>query len=110
MGVMHTTAKLLILSAALLVVFLLSTDPAKLPSAMLIVPFLLAFFIIFLSAKLLLGANKQRTGLIMLVAVIGVISLALQSLGQLTIRDGVMLLILFVVGYFYVNRRAATTK
>jgi len=102
------TLKMLLVCAAALLGMLLFTRPDKLSSAMLVIPFLLFFIVIFLCLKLVF--KSRRTEILVLVAGVLVVGLGLQSLGQLTLRDLVMLGILFVTSYFYMFRRAQTTK
>ncbi len=104
-------AKLLGLAIVVLGILLLATRPDQLPSIILILPFILLFLVFFLGIKLLFkGSSRQMSGIMMLFAGLLVMLLALQSLGQLTLRDIVMLTALFVILYFYIYRRAAVTK
>lgn len=106
---MKNSTKLLALSTAGMVILLLSTDPNNLSSALLVVPFLLLFVILYLvMRRIFKDKTSSRSGIVMLVAGLAIIALALQSLGQLTPRDGIMLLILFMIGYFYIYRRTTT--
>jgi hypothetical protein len=49
----------------------------------------------------------EYNGLVIGVAALPVILMALQSIGQLTIRDTITLAIIFVAGYFYISRQRA---
>lgn len=91
-----------------LVVFLLMTDPYKLPLIFLTVPFLLLTALIYLICRLLLGRligrkSKTRyiagvmTGLLMLI-------ILLQTIRQLSIRDFLIVGALFVGLTFYMRR------
>jgi preprotein translocase subunit YajC len=98
--------------AALLVLFM-STDPAKVPSFLLIVPFILLFvslmFIIssFLQYK---GYTKNRSLQVAALSTAApVLLLVLQSIGQLTIRDILTVAILFALSYFYMSRSTASS-
>jgi hypothetical protein len=81
---------------------------------MLIVPFLLIFIGLLLIIRIIfkkLGvAGRQNLGLAALIASLPVVVLAMQSLGQLTIRDCAMLVALFVIAYFYVYRTARSSN
>lgn len=105
---MSMRLKTVLVSGIILLLFFLYTSPDRLPSAFLIVPFLL-IFILFLSAGLLilgrLGATKRvRLRVSLLVASVPVCLLILQSLGQLTLRDCLVIFVLVVMVYFYVLR------
>lgn len=107
---MTQTTKIIIFCILALGFLFVGTQPDKLPSLMLVMPFLL-FFVLFLAmARWLfvrMGMNHPRnTGLSMLLAGLPVVLLALQSLGQLTLRDVIMLSALFAITYFYMYRRA----
>lgn len=97
------------------VLLLLETNPAKLPSALLIVPFLFLFIAIYLTVKEILhfmrggdenkivGMNASRPRLIAgLIAAFPVLLLVLQSIGQLTTWDILMVVALFIIAYFYI--------
>lgn len=90
-----------------LVVFMFLTNPTDLPSVILVVPFILCYIIAFLSIRLLLGklGGGIRTGASALLAGLVVVLLALQSLGQLTARDTVMVILLFGVAFLYIKRK-----
>lgn len=105
---MKTSSKIAIASGALLLLLLLFTDPSALPSAFLMVPFVLVF--IALSAAVsrimimfgLTISKARRVGYVF--SSIPVLLLALQSLGQLTLRDVLVVLVFFVLAYFYVSK------
>lgn len=99
---------------------LLATDPAKLPSALLIVPFLLLFVAVYLTVKealhllrggdgnKIIGMKASRPRLIAgLIAAFPVLLLVLQSIGQLTTWDILMVVALFIVAYFYIIKASA---
>lgn len=94
--------------SVILLFVLLSTDPQRLPSIILVSPFILLFVIIFTGILFMLGAyamtqqRKIRIGLIGAAA--PVVLLVLQSLGQLTVRDVLAILILFCATYFYISK------
>jgi hypothetical protein len=102
------------------VLLLTATNPAKLPSALLIAPFLFLFVAIYLTVKELLNLmgggvqNKivrfkaSRPRLIAgIIAAFPVLLLVLQSIGQLTAWDVLMVVALFIVAYFYIIKASA---
>lgn len=94
-----------------LLCMLLLTDPQELPSIALIVPFALLFITLAAGTLFGLGAygvsgrRKFRIGLI--ASAIPVALLVLQSLGQLTLLDALVILAVFGIAYFYVSRLSA---
>lgn len=98
----------LILCIVALTLLLLSTDPAKLPSFLLILPFiilyvlLLTISILFLQKRGMARLRSIKVG--SLLAGLPLLLLVLQSLGQLTPRDVLVIIILFVLSYFYLSR------
>jgi len=93
----------------LLTLLLCTTQPARLPSAVLIVPFALMFAILALTISLAIGwrhggmsARALRAGF--LGAVLPILLLVLQSVGQLTVRDALTLFALFGITYFYMSK------
>jgi hypothetical protein len=105
---------------ALEVVLLALVNPANAPSVVLIVPFIALFFIIFLSALevigFLRGEDEKVAGLALrrpwlvagMVAGVTLFMLFLQSIGQLTGRDVITMLVLFLVAYFYISRSSVS--
>lgn len=93
----------------LLALFLL-TSPSQLPSVFLITPFFLLFAIILVTVIVILSKNgvsrSRRHRVSLLIATPVVLLLVLQSLGQLTLRDTAVVMILFGLGYFYISRLA----
>jgi len=97
-----------ILGFALLAI-LTTTQPARLPSVVLIVPFVLMFAILALTISLLIAWRHKalsfkavRAGC--MAASLPMVLLILQSVGQLTLRDGVTLVALFLLTYFYLSK------
>jgi hypothetical protein len=93
--------------------FMMATRPSVLPVMLLIVPFVLLFWaltstwrlVILLRARYMaqkpsVAKNRFPT----LVSVCLILLLILQSLGQLTLRDGVTVAALASLGYFYAVR------
>jgi len=104
---MTNSIRLLIISVVGLGLLLITTQPEQLPSIVLILPFFLIFVIAFLGIKVLFRDKSSRiSSSALLLAGLVVIFLALQSLGQLTPRDMIMLIVLFVTAYFYISRRS----
>jgi hypothetical protein len=106
---MKKTAKTIGVCMLLLAVLLGSTQPAKLPSVVLIVPFALMFAILALTIALAVGwrhggmsARALRAGF--LGATLPILLLILQSVGQLTVRDALTLFALFAITYFYMSK------
>jgi hypothetical protein len=91
------------------------TNPSHVPPAVLVVGFMVLFGIFFSGFRLIgrISGLKARlrplqyNGLIIGAAALPVMLLALQSIGQLTIRDTFTLAIIFVAGYFYISRQQA---
>jgi hypothetical protein len=111
-------AKILLPWMCTLLLFLL-TSPSKLPSAVLILPFLLLFIAIYTTVIVVLhllrggeenkivGMRASRPRLIAgLIAGFPVILLVLQSIGQLTTWDVLTVVALFIVAYFYIIKSA----
>lgn len=108
--------KLLIISGICLTVVItlfMSTDPSRVPSFVLIIPFLLLFVSLFLFGTAMLqwqGMAKARSmRLSALFAGIPILLLVLQSIGQLTVRDVLTIAVLLFVSYFYVTRATASS-
>ncbi len=97
---------------AILALFMVA-DPNKVPSFVLMTPFVLLF--IFLSSlvfAVLRGrgiptARSVRVGVVL--AAVPLILLVLQSIGQLTLRDVLTMAILLALSYFYISRSATSS-
>jgi hypothetical protein len=109
------------LLVAALALLLALANPQAVPSVLLIVPFVLLFFVIFLSVLQVVGFLRSHDDdkiagfslrrpwvVAALVAGIPVLMLILQSIGQLTVRDVVTILVLFSVAYFYIARSSVS--
>lgn len=100
-------------ASLLFIIMLTFTNPTRLSSLALIAPFFLLFLILWCGSFLLLrasnfGRNRSlRLGIVLSGLPIGL--LLLQSIGQLTIRDVITILVFFGVAYFYIDR-IMTTK
>lgn len=102
----------IVLLAILLLVgagFFMFTNPRNVPSVLLIVGFVIIFAVIYVAVRFGIRvagfksrlSNAQYKVLTLGGAGLPVILLALQSIGQLTIRDVVTILALFLAGSFY---------
>lgn len=108
-----------ILSWLFLLIFLVSTNPAKLPVSFVVVPFVLLgsglwFGWSVICSRLFKNTQKglarvfRQIGHIVAVSI--TFCLALQSIGQLSIRDIVAVVLTCSLGYFYVHRMTMATK
>jgi len=98
---------------ALLLALLFGTDPNRIPSFMLVLPFLLLFICLLVAATLLLekwGLGRRKSlQIAALCSSIPLLLIVLQSIGQLTVRDVLVLSVLFAVSYFYLSRSTASS-
>lgn len=105
---MKSAFRITSVGSIILLVFLLATDPQRLPSVLLIVPFILLFIIIACGVALIPGLRGLPSSRMVkvggTVAAVPVLLLVLQSLGQLTVRDVLAVVVLFGVAYFYMSR------
>lgn len=102
---MKRNTKIILLLSLALCVLMLTTQPASIVSGILVIPFVLLFIVLFLLAKSLFAKiDKGRNGMAVLAALFPVVLLAMQSVGQLTIRDFLMILGIFAIVYFYMRR------
>ncbi|HEY5667677.1 MAG TPA: hypothetical protein VIR03_00770 [Candidatus Saccharimonadales bacterium] len=90
-----------------------TTDPNKVPSFVLPVPFVLLFISLLVAAMWLLqkhGMGMSRSVRVgTLCASIPIVILVLQSIGQLTVKDVLTIVVLFAVSYFYIARSAVSS-
>lgn len=100
-----------VLAWILMGVFLIFSNPNKLPVVVLIVPFLLLFIALYCSWILVRGIisrylprDRPNRHLGLAVCVSAVLFLVLQSLGQLSLRDVLTIAAIIVVGYLYLGR------
>ncbi len=109
---MSAKIKLLLLGFIALIVLFCSTQPSQLPTPLLIAPFLLLFVLlrsiimIALAKKAVVSHKFKR--LATLAAAFPIVLLAMQSVGQLTIRDVTMIALFFGIAYFYLARTATS--
>jgi hypothetical protein len=101
--------------------FIMLTNPVGLPSVLLIIPFVLVFFCLYLSIlaiidffrsaedQTVVGLKFRRPRLLAAVtAGFPVLLLVLQSIVQLTIWDVAITLVIFLLVYMYVSRSNVT--
>lgn len=108
--------EIVILTVLLMVgaVFFMFTNPRSVPSVVLIVGFAMIFAVLYVGLRLiirLLGLRDRMSAAQYKVLTLGgaglpVLLLALQSIGQLTLRDVVTIAALFLVGSFYAMKLA----
>lgn len=99
------------LPLTMVLVLFLSTDASKVPSPVLILPFIMLFIGISGMTAILLhlqGVSRSRSWRVgLVIAAVPLILLILQSIGQLTVRDLLTIAVLLAVSYFYVSRSTA---
>jgi hypothetical protein len=105
---MKPASKIALISSTILLLLLFTTDPQRLPSVLLIIPFVLLFVSIASVVPAVLGlyglAGRRPAKIGTIIAMVSVLLLVLQSLGQLTVRDMMAMTVLFGVAYFYASR------
>lgn len=105
-------AAALLISGLVAAVFFGVIDPRGAPPLVLMLSFLVLLAVSYSAARLLGRALRlpkkmpepRYNGLVLAAALIPVLLLALQSIGQLTIRDVITLALLVGVAYIYVVR------
>jgi len=115
---MYKTSTKAVVSWTILVVFISISQPAKLPVWGLIIPFILLYFAVRYSVRLIFEHKAQtnvrmraaQRWLPVVIAVCAVVVLALQSIGQLSMRDVIAVVLVVLLGYFYVHRNASKPK
>ena len=99
---------LLIILSACLLGYMVLTNPADIPLGLLLVPFLLILFIVFILANLLIGllrgSNKKTTFYAAVLAIIIVNFLILRSVGQFTFQDGLISIAITGILAFYISK------
>lgn len=90
-----------------------SIDPNKVPSFVLVLPFILLFTFLLSTISYFLErqgvGGKKNLKIAALCASLPILLLVLQSIGQLTLRDVLTAALLFVISYFYVSRTAVSS-
>lgn len=95
-------------AALLLIGLVFLTDPQDVPSLLLILPFVLISILLFTCIRVILyffgvAASKSRH-IALVAALVPVLIMGLQSIGQLTIRDVAVIGAITALSYFYVLR------
>jgi len=102
------------IAGAFLFGLVLFTNPTTLPSLILVVPFVLVFIIIWcMSFAFMRKHNFSRlraVRLSLIFAGLPVSLMLLQSIGQLTPRDIITILVFFAVAYFYLSRIVVSSE
>lgn len=100
-----------------LALFMVATQPSKLPVVGLIVPFALLYMSLYHTWRLMSGlrlryiladperAPGRRVAIVVCLSV--VLLIVLESLGQLTVRDVSTIGAIFALGYLYIARNRA---
>ena len=109
---MHKLIIVIILLLVLFTLFVL-TNPQNSPALILITPFIGIFVILFFLINGYMKARvkgqpiqvrKRATAMAALLSLVPVILAALASLGQLTLRDAITIVVLGLVLAFYISR------
>lgn len=98
-----------------LLIFISSTHPANLPVFALLVPFVILGVALYITlqavtSKVIGGRSKHQKAVTVLLTIFLVTCAGLQSVGQLTFRDFMTVLLLTLLGYFYVYRNIIGAK
>ena len=108
--------KMLVAAVGCLITVLLlffTVDPDKAPSFVLVFPFILLFAILFMGFTYFLrkqGLDRHKSIKVSaLCASMPMLLLVLQSIGQLTVRDVLTVMIIFFVSYFYIHRSTVSS-
>lgn len=104
-------ASLTVLAALL---FFTATNPTNLPSWGLMAGYVLSVAVMYFAVRLLVTVlavylpviGRQRRRLVRLLTAIAALLVAMQSAGQLTIKDMLVLVPLVAIGYFYMTYAA----
>jgi hypothetical protein len=98
---------------AVLLILFFSIDPNKVPSFILVFPFILLFVILLSAISLLLRhfhiEGKKNIKIAALCASLPILLLVLQSIGQLTVRDVLTVALLFMLSFFYISRTTVSS-
>jgi hypothetical protein len=97
---------------ASLPLFIISSNPRRLPLPLLWVPFLLLFAILFTTSRHLLGRKmqgKRLLSLVLMLSLMPVLLLVLASINQLDLRDIIITAGLVVGITWYLNRLDIST-
>ena len=92
----------------MLSLFLTLTHPSRLPVFLLVVPFILLLLALYSSWGIFFVSKKRETSYLKLlgitVSLITVLCVGLESIGELTKKDFLTVLIFAAVAYFYIVR------
>lgn len=111
--ILNTNSKKLaavVLACAALLVLFIATNPEDLPLVLLTLPFLLLFLSLFLSLEILLSSlmpkinAKSKRWLAVILAGLPVLLVLLQSIGQLSVRDLLLVIALVSALIFYFKK------
>lgn len=116
---MHRTSIKAVVLWLALVLFMSVSHPAKLPTVGLILPFIILYAAVLHTVEWLIeymgktrlptvSAARRRIPPIVTTAVVLVV--ALQSIGQLTVRDALAVFLVVALGYFYLYRNGVQQK
>ena len=102
-----------------LLAFFLTTNPGKLPVGLLLLPFIWLFIALFMTVRLILAkrARKKEGELsrktwvrAAAVALLPTFLLLLDSINQLTLKDGLLFAVFVVLVIFYANKLSFNTS
>jgi hypothetical protein len=93
------------------------TNPSKLPLFFFIFPFALLFLILFTLSNIVLRRlfmlsdyhKKRREMISIFFALFVTIVISMQSIGQLTLRDFIIIMLIVSISIFYVNKTSFTS-
>jgi len=111
-------ATVAVLAWLLFIFFIAATNPASMPVGFMVLPFGLLLAALLLTwtvlwKRLFKGLRPYPARLTksigQLACIILVVCLAMQSIGQLSIRDFIVVVALSMVGLFYVSRSLSST-
>ena len=102
----------LLILMAVAILFFATTNPANVPPVVFMIGFGLLLAIMYLVVRLLARVFRLRErlspskygSLVFTATVLPVLLIAMQSLGQLSLRDVITLALLFGIGFFYASR------
>jgi len=103
---MKTPLKTAVALLAVLLLFMATTEPAKLPLLLLIIPFILLYALVIAALAVTTGIAGKPVTVKHIRRYAGwtalpMLLLVLQSTGQLTFKDAGIIILLFILGYFY---------
>jgi hypothetical protein len=91
-----------------LVLLFMTVDPDHVPSFMLVLPFVLLSILLISVVSFFLQrqgvGSKKGIKIAVLCSSLPMLLLVLQSIGQLTVRDVLVVLLLFGLSFFYISR------